>query len=225
MHIEVGVVNSAKMVLSYGTALAAFAYLGKEMFTAAKEKGVLSLALRSILASVAVLMFFEVFPHQAVGVSEVHLILGSTLFLIFGLVPAGIGLFVGLLIQGLLFAPFDLPNYTVNVTTLLVPLFFMAASAKKIIPSNTAYKDISYSQTLKLSLMYQGGIVAWVMFWALYGQGFTSANMVAVGSFAAAYMTVVLIEPLIDIAILAGAKTLHGLKNSGIVTPRLYNKA
>ncbi len=225
MHIEVGVVNSAKMVLSYGTALGAFAYLGKEMLVAAKEKGILSLIFRSVLASLAVLMFFEVFPRQPVGISEVHLILGSTIFLIFGLVPAGIGLVVGLLLQGLLFAPFDLPNYTVNVTTLLVPLFFMAASAKKIIPNNTAYKDIRYSQALKLSFMYQGGIVAWVMFWALYGQGFTSTNLVAISSFAAAYMTVVILEPIVDIAVLAGAKALHNLKDSSFVTPRLYHKA
>lgn len=225
MHIEVGVVDSAKMVLSYGTAIAAFGYLGKEMLVSAKEKGAVSLALRSILASFAVLVFFEVFPKQPVGISEVHFILGSTLFLIFGLVPAGIGLLVGLLIQGILFAPFDLPNYSVNVTTLLVPLFMMAAAAKKIIPNDTAYKDIRYSQTLKLSLIYQGGIVAWVMFWALYGQGFTSANLAAIGSFAAAYMMVVIFEPLIDIAILAGAKALQGMKDSSFVTPRLYNKA
>ena len=225
MHIEVGVVDSAKMVLSYGTAIAAFGYLGKEMLVSAKEKGAVSLALRSILASFAVLVFFEVFPKQPVGISEVHFILGSTLFLIFGLVPAGIGLLVGLLIQGILFAPFDLPNYSVNVTTLLVPLFMMAAAAKKIIPNDTAYKDIRYSQALKLSLIYQGGIVAWVMFWALYGQGFTSANLAAIGSFAAAYMMVVIFEPLIDIAILAGAKALQGMKDSSFVTPRLYNKA
>ena len=225
MHIEVGVVDSAKMVLSYGTAIAAFGYLGKEMLVSAKEKGAISLVLRSILASFAVLVFFEIFPKQPVGISEVHFILGSTLFLIFGLVPAGIGLLVGLLIQGILFAPFDLPNYSVNVTTLLVPLFMMAAAAKKIIPNDTAYKDIRYSQALKLSLIYQGGIVAWVMFWALYGQGFTSANLAAIGSFAAAYMMVVIFEPLIDIAILAGAKALQGMKDSSFVTPRLYNKA
>jgi hypothetical protein len=79
-----------------------------------------------------------------VGVSEVHLILGSTLFLIFGLAPAGIGLLSGLLIQGLFFAPFDLPNYSINVTTLLVPLFAMAVLARKMIPENMAYKDLKY---------------------------------------------------------------------------------
>ena len=225
MHIEVGVVEGAKMVLSYGTAVAAFGYLAKQMVGAAKEKGILSLIMRSIITSVAVLMFFEVFPHQPVGVSEVHFILGSTLFLLFGAVPAAIGLAAGLLIQGLFFAPFDLPNYTVNVTTLLVPLFTMAALAKKVIPEDVAYKDLAYSQVLKLSLAYQGGIVAWVVFWAVYGQGTGSENLAAVASFGAAYMTVVLLEPLVDLAVLAGVKVLSGLKDSGLITSRLYHKA
>ena len=222
MHIEVGVVQEAKMILSYGTALASFGYLAKQVWSSSQEKGWLSLALRSVIASLFVLMFFEVFPHQPVGVSEVHLILGSTLFFLFGLVPAGIALALGLLIQGLFFAPFDLPNYAVNVTTLLVPLFAMAALAKRLIPENIAYKDLAYSQVLKLSLAYQGGIVMWVVFWAIYGQGVGSENLTAVATFAAAYMTVVLLEPLVDLAVLAGAKVMSGLKDSPLVTKRLY---
>ncbi len=222
MHIEVGVVQGTKMILSYGTALASFGYLAKQVWGSSQEKGWLSLALRSVIASLLVLMFFEVFPHQPVGVSEVHLILGSTLFLVFGVAPAGIALALGLLIQGLFFAPFDLPNYTVNVTTLLVPLFTMAALAKRLIPENIAYKDLAYSQVLKLSLAYQGGIVMWVVFWALYGQGVGSENLTAVATFAAAYMTVVILEPLVDLAVLAGAKVVSGLKDSPLVTTRLY---
>ena len=222
MHIEVGVVQEAKMILSYGTALASFGYLAKQAWGASQEKGWLSLALRSVIASLLVLMFFELFPHHPVGVSEVHLILGSTLFLLFGVVPAGIALALGLLIQGLFFAPFDLPNYTVNVTTLLVPLFTMAALAKRLIPENVAYKDLAYSQVLKLSLAYQGGIVMWVVFWAIYGQGIGSENLSAVAIFATAYMTVVILEPLVDLAVLAGAKVVSGLKDSPLVTKRLY---
>ena len=223
MHIEVGVVESAKMVLSYGTATAAFGYLAKQTWDASKESGMISLAVRTLLTTLLVLSFFEVLPHHPVGVSEVHLILGSTLFLIFGLVPAGIGLAAGLLIQGLFFAPFDLPNYAINVTTLLVPLYAMSVLAKKIIPANMAYKDLNYGQTVKLSLAYQGGIISWVAFWALYGQGFGAENLASVGTFAAAYATVVLVEPIIDIAVLAGAKALDRMKSSGLVTARLYH--
>lgn len=217
MHIEVGVVESAKMVLSYGTAIAALAYTGSQILTALKEQGLFSLIARIFIASLAVLIFFEVLPHKPVGVSEVHFILGSTLFLLFGAVPTAIGLATGLLVQGLFFAPFDLPNYTVNVTTLLVPLFAMAIIAKRIIPSNVAYKDLAYSQVLKLSLVFQGGIVSWVVFWALYGQGFGVENLVAVGSFGVAYMLVVLLEPLIDLAVLASAKSIGRSNRNSIV--------
>jgi len=223
MHIEVGVVQEAKMLLSYGTAMAAFGYLAKNLWDELKSGQGLSVLLRSVISSVLVLIFFEVFPHQAVGVSEVHLILGSSLFLLFGVAPAGIGLAIGLLVQGLFFAPFDLPNFSVNVTTLLVPLFVMAALAQRFIPKNTAYKDLAYSQVLKLSVAYQGGIISWVAFWALYGQGFASSNLVAISSFAVAYMSVVLLEPLIDLGILATAKLFSNFKDSSLFTHRLYH--
>ncbi len=225
MHIEVGVVESTKMVLSYVTAGGSFAYLASQLKDEIKGHRVLSLLARSLLATIAVFIFFEVLPHHPVGISEVHFILGSTLFLLLGVSAASIGLAAGLLIQGIFFAPFDLPNYTVNVTTLLVPLFVMAALANKIIPKDVAYKDLAYSQVLKLSLVYQGGIVTWVVFWALYGQGFAAENLLAVSTFGAAYMLVVLLEPLVDIAVLAGAKTFGGLQRSGILTPRLYHSA
>ena len=49
--------------------------------------------------------------------------------------------------------------------------------------------------------------------------------LASVAAFGAAYMSVVLIEPLADLAVLAGAKALHGLAKTGLVTPRLYNAA
>ena len=222
MHIEVGVVEGAKMILSYGTAAASLGFLAKQAWTALEEKGAVSLAVRSLITTLLTFSFFQVLPHHPVGISEVHLILGSTLFLIFGLAPAGIGLSAGLLIQGLFFAPFDLPNYSINVTTLLVPLFAMAVLARKVIPENMAYKDLKYSQTLKLSAAYQGGIITWVTFWALYGQGFGVENLTSVLSFGIAYSSIVILEPLVDISVLAGAKALHQIKDSGFVTTRLY---
>jgi hypothetical protein len=225
MHIEPGIVDGAKIVLSYATAAGALGYTAKAAFETAKTDGALSLGVRSLIATVMVFCYFQVLPHHPVGVSEVHLIMGSTIFLLFGAAPAAIGLATGLLLQGLLFAPFDLPQYGINVTTLLVPLFAMAIVAKRIIPAKTAYKDIGYGQALQLSTLYQGGIVAWVMFWAFYGQGFGAENITSVLSFGAAYMTVIIVEPLVDLAALAGVKFLSGLKDSGVFTKRLYAAA
>lgn len=225
MHIEPGIVEGGKILLSYGTAAAAIGYGAKLAVDTVKRDGIASLALRAILASVLVFVFFEVFPTQAVGVSEVHLILGSTLLLLFGAGPTAIGLAAGLLVQGLFFAPDDLPQYTMNVTTLLVPLFVIAALARRIIPADTPYVDLRYGQVFKLSLAYQGGIVTWVAFWALYGQGVGADNLGSVLSFGAAYMLVVVLEPLVDLAVLAGAKALHQFKGSMALEKRLYEAA
>ena len=222
MHIEPGIVEGGKVLLSYGTASAALGYGAKLAVDTVKRDGIASLALRAILASVLVFIFFEVFPTQEVGVSEVHLILGSTLLLLFGAGPTAIGLAVGLLVQSLFFAPDDLPQYTMNVTTLLVPLFVIAALARRIIPAETPYVDLRYGQVFKLSLAYQGGIVTWVAFWALYGQGVGADNLQGIATFGAAYMLVVVLEPLVDLAVLAAAKALHQFKGSMALEKRLY---
>jgi Cobalt uptake substrate-specific transmembrane region len=221
MHIEPGLVDGAKIALSYATVAGAGGVALHHINQTARENGVLSLAIRAAIATVGTFVFFEVLPHFPVGVSEVHFILGSTLFLVLGAGPAAIGLALGLLTQGLFFAPTDLPQYAMNLTTLLVPLFALHALAKRIIAPGTAYVDLKYGQVLALSTAYQGGVVAWVAFWAIWGQGFGAESLAAVGTFAAAYMLVVVIEPIADLAVLGLAKALKG-QGSPLVTPRLY---
>lgn len=223
MHIEPGVVEGSKMVLGYATGTGAVAWGVKLAWDMLRQEGALPLVLRSLLTTLLVFGFFEVLPTKPVGVSEVHLILGTTLLLLFGVAPAAIGLAAGLLIQGLFFAPTDLPQYGMNVTTLLVPLYATAALARRVIPEQVAYVDIRYAQAFKLALAYQGGIVAWVAFWALYGHGVEADNLANIGAFGAAYVVVIVAEPLIDLAVLALAKLLHGLKNSVAVQRRLYH--
>lgn len=221
MHIEPGLVDGAKIALGYATAAAAGGTALYHIAKATRDSGAASVAVRSLVATVGVFIFFEVLPHFPVGVSEVHFILGSTLFLILGAGPAAIGLALGLLIQGLVFAPWDLPQYGMNLTTLLVPLFALHELAKRLIAPGTAYVDLEYKQVLELSTVYQGGVVAWVAFWAIYGAGFGADSLAAIGTFGAAYMLVVVIEPIADLAVLGLAKALKG-KGSPLVTPRLY---
>lgn len=225
MHIEPGLVDGAKIILSYATAAGAGLFTLKLARDTIRQQGVTSLAVRSAITAAAVFSFFELLPHYAVGVSEVHFILGSTLFLLFGAAPAAIGLALGLAIQGLFFAPADLPQYGMNVTTLLVPLFAVKALADSVIPPGTAYVELTYVQALKLSTAYQAGVVTWVAFWAFYGAGFATDNLMAIGTFGIAYMSVVLVEPLADLAVLALAKALSALNGSGFVTRRLHNAA
>lgn len=223
MHIEPGIVDGAKIALSYATAAGAAAWTLSQAAEAVRQQGLASLAARGTIATIATFGFFQVLPHAPVGVSEVHLILGSTLFLLLGAGPAAIGLAAGLLLQGLLFAPSDLPQYGMNVSTLILPLLALAALARRIVAPGTAYVDLSYGQTLAMSAAYQGGIVAWVAFWAFYGQG--AASVAGVATFGAAYMTVLLLEPLVDLGVLAAAKRMRGLRGSALVTPRLHAAA
>ena len=226
MHIEPGVVHGAKMALAYATAAGGLAFTTKLAIDEIRARGLAPLITRSILATLSVFIFFEILPKFPVGISEVHFILGTTVLLLLGTAPAAIGLAAGLLLQGVFFAPSDMPMFFVNVTTLLVPLFVIAALAKRIIAPNTPYVDLRYRDALKLSATYQGGVVAWVAFWALYGQGFGAENLTAIASFGAAYMLVVLIEPLADLGILAAAKAGRGrLQNAHLTTPRLHASA
>jgi hypothetical protein len=222
MHVEPGIVNGVKIALSYIIAGGVGAYTLKLAYESLKAAGTASFASRALLAMASAFTFFQVLPHYPVGVSEVHFILGSTLFLIFGAAPAAFGLALGLFVQSLFFSPADLPQYFINVTTLLVPLFVVATMAKRVIAPNTAYIDLTYAQALKLSTTYQAGVVAWVAFWAFYGQGFSAENVALVTSFGAAYMLVILIEPIADLAVLAGAKSLASLEKIGFVQGRVY---
>ena len=221
MHIEPGVVNEAKMVLSYATAAGVAGLSIKYTLDTLRQSNSTAFVLRFIMAALLTVFFFEVLPKFPVGVSEVHFIFGSTLFLLFGAAPAAIGLATGLAIQGLFFAPTDLPQYFMNTSTLLFPLFAISWVAGRIIAPNTAYVDCTYKQVLKLSATYQAGIVAWVAFWAFYGQGFGADNISAVTSFGLAYLSVILIEPIVDVAFLAIAKLPRDVASSMLFTPRL----
>jgi ABC-type Co2+ transport system permease subunit len=220
MHIEAGVVQGAKMLLSYATAAGVMGMGAKLALEHIKESGALSLLLRAIISTALVFVFFEIFPHYPVGISEVHLILGTTLLLVFGVAPAMMGLALGLLIQGITVAQFDLPQYGINVTTLLASMVILNYATQKIVPAGTAYKDITYAQMVKMSVIWEGAIVSWVAFWALYGQGFGAENLHNIATFSGAYMLVVIIEPFIDLAVLALVKAFYKSDSCNI----LFNK-
>jgi ABC-type Co2+ transport system permease subunit len=219
MHIERGIVNDAKILFSYATAAAAAAYCGELIAASLRERGALSPAARAMIATVSVFVLFQMLPHFSVGASEVHFVLGSTLFLLLGAAPVAIGLALDLLIQGAFFAPIDLPQYGTNMTTLLVPLFAIQAVAARIISAKTAYVDLTYKPALMLSTAYPAGVVAWVAFWAIFSNDGTAAS---IASFGIIYMSVILLKPLVDLVVLAIAKCL---KESNLVMRRLHNAA
>jgi len=223
MHIEAGVVTGTKMLLSYITSAGVLGITIKLGYDYIKETNFLSFLIKSILATILIFCCFEILPHYPIGISEVHLILGTTTILLFGIAPAAIGLVFGLLIQGIFFAPFDLPQYGINVTTLLASILILNIAIKKIIPPQMAYKDISYTQMLKISIIWEGSIVSWVAFWAFYGQGFGIENLNNIFNFSYAYMGVVLIEPIIDLTVLAAIKIFSNTNCTIFLNKRVHN--
>ena len=132
MHIEPGVVNGAKIGLSYLTGAAALG-IGLKFFIkrAFNNPSVLITAVRCLITTIFVFSFFEVLPQYPLGVSEVHFIFGATLFLFFGVGATAFGLVAGLSLQGLLLAPSDLPQLYINISTLLFPLYAVSYISKR----------------------------------------------------------------------------------------------
>lgn len=97
--------------------------------------------------------------------------------------------------------------------------------AHKTIAPQTPYVKLKYRQALALSVTYQAGIVSWVTFWAVYGQGLTSETFSSVAAFGAAYMLVVIVEPLADLAVLAAAKAGQRFRPGAWLEPRLFSPA
>ena len=219
MHIEPGVVNGAKIGLSYLTGAAALG-IGLKFFIkrAFNNPSVLITAVRCLITTIFVFSFFEVLPQYPLGVSEVHFIFGATLFLFFGVGATAFGLVAGLSLQGLLLAPSDLPQLYINISTLLFPLYAVSYISKKIIPADIAYTDLKYTHVISLTGIYQGGIILWVGFWCFYGQGFNQETFYNVGVFSLAYSTVIGIECLLDVGLLA---TLKSYKKTSL--PSVFN--
>ncbi len=224
MHIEPGVVNGAKIGLSFLTGAAAIALglklLVQQMFN---NTSVLVTAVRCLITTIFVFSFFEVLPQYPLGVSEVHFIFGATLFLFFGAGATAFGLVAGLSLQGIFLAPSDLPQLYINISTLLFPLFAVSYISKKIIPANIAYADLKYRQVISLTGIYQGGIILWVAFWCFYGQGFNQETFYNVGIFSLAYSTVIGIECLLDVGLLATFKSYKKRSLPSVFNQRLIS--
>ena len=90
--------------------------------------------------------------------------------------------------------------------------------SKKIIPLNSTYTDLRYRHVLTLTGVYQGGIILWVAFWCFYGQGFSQETFYNVGIFSLAYSTVIGIECLLDVGLLAMLK-----RNKKQSLPAIFN--
>ena len=84
--------------------------------------------------------FFQVFPMCPWAFPEVHLILGSTLFLLFGMAPTDC---TGLLLQGLLFRAVRPAAIRYERHHLVGPLFGLQYVAGRVIAPNTPLRPVA----------------------------------------------------------------------------------
>jgi len=194
MHIEPGVLAAAKIA---GANLAALGVVAVAAWLALRRPTQL---LRTLLAAAFFTACMQSF-HLKVGPSELHFIGAMPMYLALGLVPTLLGFALGLLLQGWLFEPADLVHLSVNTLSLALPLMAVHATLGQRL------RRVDLRMVLKLDAAYYGGVTAMVGFWLSIGDVATPFDEWL--RFAASYLTIVAIEPLITVSVLLGVARLR----------------
>ncbi|MEF8723123.1 MAG: energy-coupling factor ABC transporter permease [Candidatus Accumulibacter phosphatis] len=192
MHIEPGIIVQAKVALANVSALGLVGYYAKDLLRKPAD------IVRTLLAALFFSLFMQGF-HVNVGPSELHFVGAMAIYLTLGFLPALLGFALGLLLQGLLFEPLDLPHLAVNSLSLIVPLIAVHYSIGRQLRAATEGRVVSWAAIAKLDAMYYAGVTAMVGFWLLAAE--VATPLAAWASFASSYLLVVIGEPLFTLAV------------------------
>lgn len=205
MHIEPGFIAPAKVALANASALA---LLGWQL-----RQGSFNplLLLRTLLAALFFSLFMQGF-HLPVGPSELHFVGAISIYLLFGFTPTLLGFGLGLLLQGLLFEPTDLPHLAVNSLSLMIPLVVMHRTLGKRFTA-TGAPPLGIGRILRLDALFYGGMALMVGFWLAIGE--TATPLAAWLTWASSYLGIVVCEPLLTYATL---RLLHRHREQRWVT-------
>ena len=107
MHIEVGIIDPARLALANAAALSLVA---TQLPAVVRNPLVVP---KAILAAVGFSAMMQIW-HLPVGPSELHLIGATTIYMLFGFAPAMLGLALGLLLQAFLFEPGDVETMRIT---------------------------------------------------------------------------------------------------------------
>ncbi|MCG8426398.1 MAG: energy-coupling factor ABC transporter permease [Chromatiales bacterium] len=185
MHIEPGYIAQGKVLMANGAAVGVLAYYAKDLL---KQPGLIG---RSLVAALFFSVFMQSF-HMSVGPSDLHFVGAMGMYLTLGFIPTLMGFASGLLLQGLLFEPGDLPHLAVNSLSLILPLITVHyALGRKV---RSASRKISWVEILKLDALYYTGVTCMVGFWLLIGQ--VETPLVSWAAFASSYLIIVAVEPV-----------------------------
>lgn len=204
MHIEPGFVQPAKVVMANAGAATVLVWAAKEQIKDwAKAPWTL---VKTGLAAVAFTVFMQSFSAP-VGPSELHFTGAMVIYLTLGFWPALMGFAMGLLVQGLVFSPWDLVHLGVNSLSLMLPLIAVHFTLGKALFDENAKRRLNFATMVKLDAMYYAGVTSMVGFWLLVGG--TETAFTAWLTFAASYLVIVAAEPLLTFAVVGGLKKIQ----------------
>ncbi len=158
---------------------------------------------KASLAAVFFSIFMQSF-HMSVGPSELHFVGAMAIYLTLGFIPTLFGFAIGLLLQGIIFEPMDLPHLAVNSLSLIVPLITVHLTAGKKLFDSALDKRLSWPTILKLDAIYYAAVTSMVGFWLLMGDVATPFS--AWLTFASSYLAVVACEPVVTFATVRALK-------------------
>lgn len=204
MHIEPGFVSPAKVLMADTAAAGLIAWGIKEQIKSVVREP--WAPLKTVAAALFFSLFMESF-HANVGPSELHFVGAMAMYLTLGYLPTLIGFAVGLLLQGMVFQPTDLVHIGVNSLSLMLPLVAVHHFAGARLFQRGLGERIGLARILKLDAMYYAGVTGMVGFWLMIGE--TATPFADWAAFAASYLAVVALEPVVTYGLVNGLKRLE----------------
>jgi cobalt/nickel transport system permease protein len=191
MHIELGIIDNARLVAANTAALGV---------VATQARAVVRAPLLLVKAGLAAVIFSALMQswNLSVGPSELHLIGATTVYLLFGFVPTLLGFALGLVLQALLFEPQDMLHIGVNTLSLTLPMIGAHFLFGRRLFATDGQERFTLARVLRLDAVYYAGVAAMVAFWL--GISNDPAPVADWARWAVAYLPVFLAEACLTFA-------------------------
>jgi len=188
MHIEPGLVAPTKVLLANVSALGLLGLYAQGLLGKPAD------LIRTLLAALFFSVFMQAF-HLSVGPSELHFVGAMAMYLSLGFLPTLYGFALGLLLQGLVFEPGDLPHLAINSLSLILPLLAVHYGLGRRLRAAACGRRVGWATIVKLDAAYYSGVTLMVGFWLALAE--VATPFAAWATFAASYLAIVAFEPLV----------------------------
>ncbi len=194
MHIEIGILPQDRLVMAAVAATGLLAVHAKPLLINPANW------LRTALAAVFFSILMQLW-HLPVGPSELHLVGAIPIYLLFGYIPTLFGFMLGLFLQAFFFEPQDMLHLAVNFLSLGVPLVVVHATYGRHL------QKLRLTNLVTLDAFYYTGVTLMVGFWLSISTD--PAPLADWARFAASYVLLVVLEPVLTISLLLLGRRLQ----------------